>query len=84
MSTFTSLVKASRSDLVYLVTAKEKPTNMDAWYYVQIESKSKVPIFLEKVKKTGLNLTEYGKVLYSGWGTEPPEDIKAKIKEEFG
>jgi hypothetical protein len=80
---FVDALKASKSDLVYLVRAKEKPSNEDAWYYVQVHTKQKLPVFLEKVK-TGLNLTDYSDVLYSGWGTEPPEEIKEKIKEQFG
>lgn len=83
MTAFTDAVKASQSGLVYLVKAKEKKAGEDAWYYIQIDSKAKLPIFLEKVK-TGLTLTDYGVVLYSGWGREPPEDIKQKIKERFG
>jgi hypothetical protein len=80
---FLDAVKASQSNMIYLVRAEEKPSGKPAWYYVRVHSKAKLPIFLEKVK-TGLTLTDYGDVLYSGWGTEPPEEIKAKIKEQFG
>ena len=83
MARFTEALKVSQSDLVYLVRAESKPSMEMAWYYVQVESKAKLPIFLKKVK-TGLNLEEFGTVLYSGWGTEPPDDIKQKIKEQFG
>ncbi len=84
MSSFLETVKASQSDLVYLVKSTEKPSGKEAWWYVQVESKQKLPIFLHKVKTTGLRLTDYGKILYSGWGAEPPEDIKKKIEDEFG
>ena len=83
MTHFASIVKASQSDLVYLAKGKEHKTGKDAWYYVQIKSKALVPIFLKEIK-TGITLTDYGSVLYKGWGTEPPEDIKQKIKEQFG
>ena len=83
MSGFSALVANSRSNLVYLTKLKEEPSGKDAWYYVQVKNKALVPIFLKKVK-TGINLTDYGTVLYSGWGTEPPEDIKQKIREQFG
>ena len=82
MTNFTSIVKASQGGLVYLAQGKEKPTNQDAWYYVQIKSKSLVPIFLKKIKD-GIDLLDYGTILYSGWGAEPPEDIRQKIKVQF-
>jgi hypothetical protein len=83
MSFYTSLVENSRSSLVYLVRLKEEPSELDAWYYLQVKSKTLESIFLKKIK-TGINLTDYGTILYSGWGDEPPEDIKQKIKEQFG
>ena len=30
-----------------------------------------------------LDCTKYGKVLYSGWGEDPPEDIERRIKMQF-
>lgn len=76
-------LKASRSDLVYLVRGKERASGKDAWYYVQVQNKAKLPVFLEKVK-SGITLTDYAEILYSGWGADPPDDIRAKIKERFG
>ena len=75
MPSFASLVETSRSELVYLARLKEEPSGKDAWYYVQLKNKALVTIFLRKIK-TGIDLREYGKVLYSGWGKEPPEKIK--------
>ena len=75
-------VKASEKALVYFVKSKAKPNRAAAWYYVKLTHKLKAPIFLNKLK-TGANLLDFGTVLYSGWGVEPPEDIKKKIKEEF-
>ncbi len=83
MPNFLQAVKASQSDLVYLAIGKEKQTQQPAWHYVQISSKAKVPLFLKNIK-TGINLTDYGTILYSGWGEEPPEGIKQKIKAQFG
>ena len=80
---FLDTVKASQSDLVYLVHAPEKASGRMAWYYVQAHSKQQLPVFMEKVK-IGLRLSEYATVLYSGWGDEPSEDIRQKIKEQFG
>jgi|GEM_PF-2605764 len=83
MASFMEATRASQSGLLYLVTAKEKPTGKEAWWYVLVHSKQIVPIFLKKVQTTGLSLTDYGDVLYSGWGKEPPEEIRQKVKEDL-
>ncbi len=51
------------------------------WHYVDID-KLKLPIFLNDIKnKNKIDVAQYGKILFSGWGKEPPEDIKKKIEE---
>lgn len=82
MPNFADLVKTSRSDLVYLARMKEIPSGKDAWYYVQLRNRALVPVFLEKIK-IEIELTEYGDVLFSGWGTEPPAEIRKKVEEMF-
>jgi len=78
---FALKVVTSRSNLIYLVQAEEKYCKLPAWYYVQVE-KLKLPI-LKEAAKLGANLLNFGKILYSGWGENPPEDIKQKIQEEY-
>ena len=82
---FAELVANSRSSLVYLAKLKEAKSGADAWYYVQIKNKILLPIFLKEMETSQhIKLNNFGTVLYSGWGQEPPEDIKQKIKEQFG
>ena len=76
-------IRASQSELVYLARGKEKHSGNQAWYYVQVGSRAKLPVFLQKIK-TGINLSDYGTILYSGWGDEPPEDVRVKIIQQFG
>lgn len=78
-----NLLKSHNSGLIYLISAGEKNTGMPAWWYVKIESRQKLPIFLADARKKAINFGDYGAVLYSGWGTEVPEDIKRKVAEEF-
>jgi hypothetical protein len=75
-------IKFSVPGLVYLVTMKEKKTENDAWYYVLLNSKSQIPLFLKNVK-SGIKLTDYGTVLYKGWGTTPPLETQLKVQEQF-
>jgi hypothetical protein len=71
---------SSRTDLVYWVTGKEQ--GRDCWYYVLVD-KPKLELFKAKLKSSYIQLYDYGKIIYSGWGKEPPEEIKRKIEEQF-
>jgi len=43
----------------------------------------KVEAFKKDLKAAGIYLSQYGKILVSGWGENPPEDIDTKIKAEY-
>lgn len=77
---FVDKVQNSLGDLVYLVRGKDggKP----AWHYVLID-RVKLPLFKQQLKTGSLDVSEYGKILYSGWGQDPPEEIVNKIKEQY-
>ena len=79
-SSFKTLVEKSSNELVYLVRGKDN--GKAAWHYVYVD-KNKLPIFLKKVESGSIDVAEYGKVLYSGWGEDPSQDIVDKIKEEY-
>ncbi len=80
---FAESVQNSASDLVYLARGPETASGKSAWYYIRIQSRMKLALFLKQIK-TGLTLTDYGTILYSGWGEEPPPYIKQKIQDQFG
>lgn len=79
--TFTAKLQSSRTELLWLVTGKD--AGKKCWYYVMVE-KPKFELFKAKLKSDFIFVPDYGKILYSGWGEKPPEDIKQKIKEQFG
>ena len=74
-------VKSANADLVYLV--KGIDDNRSAWYYVLVE-RLKVSLFLKALNDDIIHLENYGKILYSAYGEEPPKDITDKVKEEYG
>ena len=79
---FVSSLFASRPDCIFLVKGKDT-TNRQAWYYVLVD-KAKKDMF-EGIQGTqSLNLNDYGKIIFSGYGDEPPEDMKKKMEEEYG
>lgn len=70
----------SKGELVYLLRGKD--TGRDAWHYILID-KMKLPLFKHALATGTVDATQYGKVLYSGWGTEPPQDIMEAVKKQF-
>lgn len=77
---FTNLIQSSRNELAWLVTGKDQ--GKDCWYYVLVE-KPKLELFKAKCKTDFVQVDDYGEILYSGWGNQPPEDIKQKIQDQF-
>ena len=54
-----------------------------AWRYVLLDEE-KVVDFEAKVATGTINVAHYGRVLESGWGKDPPKDIKQKMELKFG
>lgn len=77
---WTDRIQHSRSDLVYLVRGKDEGRR--AWYYVLVDP-MKLSLFLKKIEIGSLNLEDYGEILASGWGNDPPETIKQRITSEY-
>lgn len=73
--------KRMQAELIYLVKGVDAGRN--AWYYVLVD-RLKVQIFLKALNDDIIHLEEYGKILFSAYGDEPPEEITGKLKEEYG
>ena len=55
-----------------------------AWYYVLVDE-DKLQQFKETIAASKpINMADYGTVLCSGWGEDPPNDVKEKLKYQFG
>ena len=67
--------------LLYLVHDKDR--GYPAWHYVLID-KEKHDDFKANVATRAITLTDYGRVLESGWGKDPPKDIVHKIDLRCG
>ncbi len=73
--------KKMQADLIYLVKGIDAGRN--AWYYVLVE-RLKLQLFLKALNDDIIHLENYGKILYSAYGDEPPAEITGKLKEEYG
>jgi len=73
--------KKMQAELIYLVKGVDAGRN--AWYYVLVE-RLKVQLFLKALNDEIIHLENYGKILFSAYGDEPPEDIPTSLKDEYG
>ncbi len=73
--------KKTMAELIYLVKGVDAGRN--AWYYVLVD-RIKVQLFLKALNDDIIHLENYGKILFSAYGDEPPEEITNKLKEEYG
>ena len=60
-------------------TSQHKP----AWWYVLVDN-DKLQQFKDKYRTSTAPLSDYGRVLHSGWGMWPPSDIEKNINHHYG
>ncbi|XP_077977942.1 uncharacterized protein LOC144433508 [Glandiceps talaboti] len=66
----------SSSDYMYLVRGTDRGKR--AWHYVQVD-RMKYPLFMKNTNGGSLDVVEYGNVVKSGWGEEPPTSVREEI-----
>lgn len=71
---------SSKADLIYLVKGVDNGRN--AWYYVLVE-RLKLSLFLKALNDDIIHLENYGEILYSAYGDEPPQDITDTLKKQY-
>ena len=71
--------KEDPSKRIYLVRGKDR--GKPAWHYVLVE-KLLFGLFLKRTRGGSLDVKDFGKVLRSGWGVDPPVGTIDKIFED--
>ena len=73
------------STRISLIHGKDTTHHFQAWHYVLVDDdEDTLCEFLAKVKRGDkINVKNYGKVLVSGWGDNPPNDIVDKLQQEY-
>ena len=71
--------KKNYTERILLVRGKDK--GRAAWHYVLVK-KHLLGLFLKRVKGGRVNVADFGDILRSGWGKDPPEGIIDQILEE--
>ena len=71
--------KENSTDRIYLVRGKGR--GRAAWQYVLVK-KHLLGLFLKRTNGGSLDVADFGAVLRSGWGKDPPEGTAKKILKE--
>jgi len=72
--------KFGESSLIYLVHGDDK--NKAAWYYIKVKRNLRKE-FLKNMHKNTINLDDFGNVIESGFGEDPPSNITEKLKLKY-
>lgn len=74
--------KKGEGERVYLVRGKDN--GKPAWHYVLVvDDEETTEMFLAQIKSGNLDVSDYGQVLKSGWGQNPPNEVKELIDKKY-
>ena len=73
-------MRRRRSQNVFLVRGKDR--GRAAWHYVLVDNQKR-ELFLAATRSGSLDVADYGEVLESGWGEDPPKHVVKRIEDEF-
>lgn len=79
---FVRRVQAQMPDHVFLVRGKNL-SDKAVWHYVQANF-GKRDMFKAKNGAPFVRLTDYGRIIESGFGNEPPAEIKSRMERDYG
>ena len=80
MPNFTKIIQEAKLGLVWLLCGEQD--GRPYWHYLEVE-KGKLEMFKMRLKKGDIELKDYGRIIFSGWGAEPPEAIKEQVKAMY-
>ena len=66
--------------LVCLIRSNDKIKQ--TWHYIQVDE-NQVEAFKTCVSAGNIDIGDYGTILFSGWGPDPPESIKHQVDIQF-
>ena len=70
----------SKPSLIYFVHGTDR--GRPAWHCVLVDE-GKVNAFKEQLASDTIDLAVYGKIIESGFGKDPPDDVKKAIDSFF-
>ena len=74
--------RSIEGERVFLVRGKDK--GRPAWHYVLlVDDEETIKKFHEKIKEGTLDVADYGQVLKSGWGEDPPNEVRDTMDRNY-
>jgi tetratricopeptide (TPR) repeat protein len=73
-------IKLNPGLLVFLIRGKD--SGRAAWHYILV-AQDKLSLFKQKLGTGNIDVSEYCKILYSGWGENPPPEIVETVKNQY-
>jgi hypothetical protein len=74
-------VRRERGNNVFFVRGNDA-TGVAAWYFVLVEPAKRVAF--RKALAGQVQLTAYGRIIASGYGADPPADVRERMRTEYG
>ena len=72
----------SNTNADYLYLVKGLDGDRRAWYYVLVDQQ-KIDSYVKDLNNDSIHLDDYGKIIYSAYGEEPPAHITDLVKKEY-
>lgn len=74
--------KKSETERVYLVRGKDQ--GRPAWHYIMVvDDDEALDLFHKTVKSGNVDVADFGFVIKSGWGVDPPDHVREWIKKKY-
>jgi hypothetical protein len=78
---FADKIRRERANNLFLVRGNDS-TGRAAWYFVLVDPAKKAAF--HRAATGQLELNAYGRIVASGYGTDPPADVRERMKTEYG
>ena len=74
--------KKSEGERVYLVRGNDRGKQL--WHYLLlVDDEEAIDMFNAKMKSGAVDVADYGQVLKSGWGQDPPDEVREWIEKKY-
>lgn len=79
-----SVYNLDRSEPRSVFCIRGKDNGRPAWHYVLVDTRQKRFKLKDQTKGSNIDVKDYGRIVKSGWGEDPPKEVMKEIEEEYG
>ena len=81
MSGFAAKVRQSQGGGIRFVTGKEQ--GRACWFYLKVHDDALRYYKHAMTNNNNIQLSDYGNIIHSGWGSPPPKKVQKFMKAEY-